>query len=109
MVLFIRSNYEVIMLRKVIRIDDEICDGCGLCISACKKGIMCLVNGKAVLLLDDCYDCSVDCLPACPAGAISIKNIDVMDYEEILVKQYFDQKREFALRLARAQQLLSRK
>ena len=59
------------MIRKIIQIDEEKCNGCGACASACHEGAIGMVDGKAKLLRDDYCDGLGDCLPACPTGAIS--------------------------------------
>ena len=59
------------MIRKIIEINEEKCDGCGACADACHEGAIGMVNGKAKLLHEDYCDGLGDCLPACPAGAIS--------------------------------------
>lgn len=59
------------MLRKIIQIDEERCNGCGLCAGACHEGAIGMVDGKAKLLRDDYCDGLGDCLPACPTGAIT--------------------------------------
>ena len=58
------------MIRKIIQIDEEKCNGCGACAAACHEGAIGMVNGKARLLRDDYCDGLGDCLPACPTGAI---------------------------------------
>ena len=57
------------MIRKIIKIDTEKCNGCGACANACHEGAIGMVNGKAVLRREDYCDGLVDCLPACPTGA----------------------------------------
>ena len=57
------------MIRKIIHIDEEKCNGCGACAKACHEGAIGMVNGKAKLLRDDYCDGLGDCLPACPTAA----------------------------------------
>ena len=59
------------MIRKIIQIDSEKCNGCGLCVTACHEGAIGMVDGKARLLRDDYCDGLGNCLPACPTGAIT--------------------------------------
>ena len=61
------------MLRRIIKIDEEKCNGCGACASACHEGAIEMVNGKAKLTREDYCDGLGDCLPACPADAISFE------------------------------------
>ena len=61
------------MIRKIIHIDRDKCNGCGACAKACHEGAIGMVNGKAKLLRDDYCDGLGDCLPNCPTGAISIR------------------------------------
>ena len=74
------------MLRTIIRIDEDLCNGCGLCVSACEEGALGLVNGKAKLLRDDYCDGFGNCLPACPMEAISFEEREAAAYDEEAVK-----------------------
>ena len=69
------------MKRKIVKIDEEKCNGCGLCAAACHEGAIGIVGGKAKLLREDYCDGLGDCLPACPAGAISFEEREAPAYD----------------------------
>ena len=73
------------MIRRIIRIDEDKCNGCGLCARACHEGAIGMVEGKAKLLREDYCDGLGDCLPACPMNAISFEEREAPAYNEAAV------------------------
>lgn len=73
------------MIRKIIKIDENRCNGCGACAAACHEGAIEIIDGKAVLTREDYCDGLGDCLPECPTGAISFEEREAPAYDEAAV------------------------
>lgn len=74
------------MIRQIIKIDRDKCNGCELCVSACHEGAIGMVDGKATLLRDDYCDGLGNCLPVCPTGAITFEQREALDFNQNEVK-----------------------
>ena len=75
------------MIRKIIKINEEKCNGCGACASACREGAIAMVDGKAKLMREDYCDGLGDCLPACPVDAIRFEEREAPAYNEAAVME----------------------
>ncbi len=73
------------MIRRIIHIDKEKCNGCGACAEACHEGAIGMTDGKAVLLRDDYCDGLGDCLPTCPTGAITFTEREAAAFDKAAV------------------------
>ncbi len=80
------------MLRKIIKIDEDKCNGCGACAAACHEGAIEMIDGKARLTREDYCDGLGDCLPACPTNAISFEMREAPAYDEAAVQRNKQQK-----------------
>ena len=76
------------VIRRIIQIDEEKCNGCGACAAACHEGAIGMVDGKAKLLRDNYCDGLGDCLPTCPTGAISFVEREAAAYDEKAVQEH---------------------
>ena len=93
------------MIRKIIRIDESKCNGCGLCATACHEGAIGMVDGKARLLREDYCDGLGDCLPACPTNAISFEEREAPAYNEAAVLAAKAEKENQAKQIDQAKQI----
>ena len=92
------------MIRQIIHIDEEKCNGCGLCAEACHESAIAIIDGKAKLIRDDYCDGMGDCLPNCPTGAISFETREAAAYDEAAVEE--NKKRKQAIMQESKVQLL---
>ena len=82
------------MLRKIIKINEELCTGCGLCAEACHEGAIEMIDGKAKLVHEHYCDGLGDCLPSCPADAISFEEREAPAYDAAAVKAAQEEKKK---------------
>lgn len=81
------------MIRKIVHINEDDCNGCGLCATACHEDAIKMIDGKAKLVSDEYCDGLGDCLPECPTGAITIIEREAEEYNEELVQKTMAEKK----------------
>jgi ferredoxin len=76
------------VMRTIVKIDEELCDGCGLCISPCAEGALILKEGKAKVIREELCDGAGVCLGVCPTGALSLEVREAAEFSEIAVEKH---------------------
>lgn len=81
------------VVRKIVKIDEELCDGCGLCVSPCVEGAITIVNGKAKVLREELCDGAGVCIANCPKGALTIEEREARPFDEEEAMKHLQQRK----------------
>jgi Fe-S-cluster-containing hydrogenase component 2 len=76
------------VVRKIVRIDERLCDGCGLCVTPCAEAAIEIVDGKAKVVREELCDGAGFCLAVCPSGALTIEERETADFDEAAVREH---------------------
>ncbi len=87
------QNYKQ-MKRTIIKIDEDLCNGCGLCVEGCHEGALQMIDGKARMISDLYCDGLGACIPECPVGAITLEEREAEPYDEVRVMERISPKGE---------------
>lgn len=81
-------------VRQIVRIDEELCNGCGMCVTPCAEGAITLVNGKARVVEEALCDGAGFCLPVCPTGALSVEMREAPAFDEARAEALMEERGE---------------